>query len=110
MSNLLIDQRIELKLNFMFVFGMTSLVLGLILTLTKENLAKLEFSLFFSTIGLFLGIWGVINSIPSFDRLLKNDFYFALKAATLLFFGLLITFLYLKSLRELSGKILKKYA
>jgi len=105
MSDMLINQNIRLKLDFMLVFGLVSLGMGLILTLTKENLAKLEASFILSVIGLFLGIWGVVNSFPAFARLLQNDFYFALKATTLLFFGLLITFLYLKSVKELIGKI-----
>jgi len=107
MSDLLINQNVRLKLDFMLIFGLVSLGMGLILTLTKENLAKLETSFVLSVIGLFLGIWGIVNSFPAFGRLFQNDFYFALKATTLLFFGLLITFLYLKSLRELAFKVLK---
>lgn len=100
MSNLLIDHRLRFRIDFILIFGLISLVLGFLLQI-KITKIKIDLALVLSVMGLILSLWGIYQGIRSFKFLLADEIYFSLKATSSLFFGGLLAFLYLKSLREL---------
>ena len=107
MSDLLINQKSQLQIDFLLIFGVASLSLGLWLKLSGENKIKWEVALVMALIGLVIGLKGLQTGWFALDRLLTSDAYFSFKATSSLFFGLLIVGLYLVALKELFRKIFK---
>lgn len=95
-------------MNFLIIFGVVSLALGLWLSLAGDNKTKLELALLVGLVGLWLGLRGLYESWNAFIRLFQSEIFFAPKAAISLFFGLLVTLLYFKSLEESIIKLVKK--
>ena len=106
MSNLLINQKTQLQIDYLLIFGIVSLGMGLWLKFSGENKIKWQAALVMALIGLVIGLKGLQTGWLAFDRVLKSDAYFSLKAISSLFFGLLIVGLYLASLRETLRKVL----
>lgn len=106
MSSLLINQKAQLQIDFLLIFGAVSLGLGLWLKLSGENKIKREIALIMALIGLAIGLKGIQTSWLAFNRVLESEAYFSLKATSSLFFGLLIVGLYLTALKELFRKFL----
>lgn len=106
-GNLLNNTNFEIELNFLVLFGLLSLFFGLFLHFSKENYYKFSLCLLFSIVGLLTGLKGLNISYISAEKFSSGGVSYFFSTIISLFFGILIVFLYVKSLREILKELLK---
>jgi hypothetical protein len=105
-ASYLVDSRTGIKIDFLVGFGVLSLIIGIILAINESKLSLLVLSLVMSIVGLIIGFSGFYVSYASYSNFIRGGVAYGYKSISSLAFGIIVSFLYIKSIKETLIKLL----